>query len=315
MRVLKWLFHPVNLVIIVVLVALYLNRQTLFPELAESPQVKQLTGKVDSLIEKLDGITDPQYADETVEQAKVDETAEQAETGETTEQVELGESQDQAEVAEAVEQTAEDDQAEPSTEVQAAADDLPEMYPLDESAPEESESVGSVSSISTSESGEGLSEGDVVTSDSGETQKPAEPAGEQPMAEEPVDLVETPPTAPNNPAEQVDKIEQSLVAWRAARSAAWAGDFELAVKQYRTLIEQQPDNYDAYGEMGNVLLRSGDKDAAVDAYAEAALLLAKSKYPQVAWRVLEIVSQLDRERADTLYQKIRDEQLSAAQAK
>jgi hypothetical protein len=62
-----------------------------------------------------------------------------------------------------------------------------------------------------------------------------------------------------------------------------------------------------------VLLRKGDTGAAAEAYYQAALLLTESDYPQVAWRVLDIVSRLDQEKANELYQAIRQQQISSAQ--
>ena len=54
MRVLKWLFQPVYLLLIIVIVALYVNREAIFSdEVAESLEAEALVGKVDALVERL----------------------------------------------------------------------------------------------------------------------------------------------------------------------------------------------------------------------------------------------------------------------
>jgi Flp pilus assembly protein TadD len=98
--------------------------------------------------------------------------------------------------------------------------------------------------------------------------------------------------------------QATLTLWQTARRAAWDGNSDAAVENYRALIKLQPDNYDAYGEMGNVLLQQGNSEDAVEAYSQATLLLAKSGFPQAAWHVMNIVAKMDQERADKLHQTL-----------
>jgi tetratricopeptide (TPR) repeat protein len=107
--------------------------------------------------------------------------------------------------------------------------------------------------------------------------------------------------------------KKALSVWQTARRAAWDGNSDAAVANYRALIKLQPSNYDAYGEMGNVLLQQGDKQGAVDAFSQAALLLGKSGYPQAAWHVMNIVSQLDQAKAEQLHQTLYGQPLPVSQ--
>ncbi len=92
--------------------------------------------------------------------------------------------------------------------------------------------------------------------------------------------------------------------WRQARLAAWQGELELAVKRYRELAEQAPQSIDAYGEMGNVLMRMGDWSSAADAYQRAALRAAGSGELRTAWYLHSVVAGLDPQRAAELRKEI-----------
>lgn len=283
MRVLKWLFHPVNLLIVIVLVALYINRQTLFPELSESPEVKQLVSRFDSVIETLDqGVS--QLSGEASAVVPEDDT-DAADSGETGIPVNVAEppQEQAAPVAMADESTAQSS---------GRYDDLPEMRAVEpDSMAEQSRPLPQSSPDTTDALAPETASADVSS-------QAARVDGNAKSA-----VAETGAVGEESP----------LVIWQAARLAAWNGEAESAIESYRALIALQPANYDAYGEMGNVLLRKGDTEAAAEAYYQAALLLTKSDYPQVAWRVLDIVSRLDQEKASELYQAIRQQQISSAQ--
>lgn len=119
------------------------------------------------------------------------------------------------------------------------------------------------------------------------------------------------------PAEESSAPEQAPVAAEPlqnedpqvllgmSRQAAWVGDFEGAAEHYRALLRLQPENYDAHGELGNVLLQMGDRTGAVEAYSEAARLLLGAGYPQAAWQVMMLVSQLDPRKGYALDQRLR----------
>lgn len=100
--------------------------------------------------------------------------------------------------------------------------------------------------------------------------------------------------------------EQILNTWKQARTAAWYGDYARAIEYYQTVITLQPDNFDAYGEMGNVMLYSGDREGAVAAYYQAALLLDETPYRHLAWYLLQVIAGLDPQSADKLYRHLLD---------
>lgn len=105
-------------------------------------------------------------------------------------------------------------------------------------------------------------------------------------------------------AEAAPADKELLSLWMEARHAAWSGRPNKAVAHYRELIAVQPDNYDAHGELGNVLLQLGDTAGAVEAYARSSLLLSRFGHQQAAWYLLGVVSRLDREKAQSLYQEL-----------
>ena len=70
---------------------------------------------------------------------------------------------------------------------------------------------------------------------------------------------------------------------------------------YRTLIAIQPGNYDAYGEMGNVLLAQSKVAAAVEAYVSAAKLIYQSGNIEMARRLASVVMQLDEGQGRALF--------------
>jgi tetratricopeptide (TPR) repeat protein len=95
--------------------------------------------------------------------------------------------------------------------------------------------------------------------------------------------------------------------WYQARFAAWNGDAPQAIGRYREIIALQPGNPDAYGEMGNVMLRLGDREGAAEAYYQAAQRLAKAGNPMMAWQLLDVIAGLSPARADQLYRELRQQ--------
>ena len=263
MRILKWLFHPINLFIIVILVAVYINRHTLFPELSESPEVKQITDRVDSVIDSMNASISTLGVPESKDESEVASLQTTSSVPQASADADSG-----AVVT--------------SSDRQAVADDMPNAPVVIPPSPVQPES----NSVQTDETANTASANDTAT-------------GAAP--------VHAPDISTDN-----QTGADPLVVWDAARRAAWEGKYDVAVGKYRELIGLQPGNFDAYGEMGNVLLRQGDMEAAVDAYYQAAMLLSQSRYPQVAWRVLDIVARLDQKKGQQLYEAMRQQQLGAS---
>ena len=124
-----------------------------------------------------------------------------------------------------------------------------------------------------------------------------------------VEVSESQREAATGPSKSPDHNPQVL--WYQARSLAWDGEWEASVATYQKLLSVAPENFDAHGEMGNVYLLMGDVDAAVRAYTQAALVMSRAGYPQVAWNVLGVVSRLDQQQGEALYHALREQQLSA----
>ena len=86
----------------------------------------------------------------------------------------------------------------------------------------------------------------------------------------------------------------------AAREAFWRNDFAAAERHYRSVIEQQPDNPDVYGELGNLHYQQGQWQQAAEAYFQAAQRLLDRGDRMPAQHLLRILRNLDPERAREL---------------
>jgi tetratricopeptide (TPR) repeat protein len=96
----------------------------------------------------------------------------------------------------------------------------------------------------------------------------------------------------------------AVASLATARQAFWQQDLDGAIKAYRAAIAADPENPDAYGELGNIYLGQGERDAASQAYLEAGLRLIEQGRPERAVRLLRVISGLDRDRARTLAQAL-----------
>ena len=93
--------------------------------------------------------------------------------------------------------------------------------------------------------------------------------------------------------------------WISAREEYHRGNVELSIRNYKEVIANSMDNYDAYGEMGNVYLSQGNRREAANAYFEAAAILVKLGEIQRASSLLPMLGRLDRAKAEELNQLIR----------
>ena len=107
------------------------------------------------------------------------------------------------------------------------------------------------------------------------------------------------------PTEEIsDPQLDPLTLWQAARRAAWESDLKRSSTLYWQLIGLQPENPDAYGELGNVFVQQGDWEAAVDVYYQAAELLADRGEMMMAWRLQRIIRGFDHHRAEALHEHL-----------
>ncbi len=311
MRLLKWLFQPAYLVLIIVLVALYVNREAVFPEdVAESLEAEALTARVDSLVERFRA--DSEVAVAPLQQDEVESVSLSEDTA-----VSPAEDAVVSPVEDALVSPAEDAVASP-TEVAVAS--MPASSesgdpqqpgsvagqataePTDELAEESQPMAQSMAEAepvieTVNDEAPGHTEQATAQSDSSVIDEAV--AVEQPVAQSSVaaDTLVSPEPASSEPA----GAPSPLAVWRAARSAVWQGDLNSAVMQYRQLIAVQPDNYDAYGEMGNVLLAQANVAAAVEAYVAAARLIRQSGNTEMAYRLAAVVGRLDPQQGRALH--------------
>jgi tetratricopeptide (TPR) repeat protein len=92
--------------------------------------------------------------------------------------------------------------------------------------------------------------------------------------------------------------------WISAREEYHRGNIEGSISNYQQVIANSTDNYDAYGELGNVYLSRGKYREAADAYFEAASILVKQGKTGRARSLLPMLARLDRKKADELHQLI-----------
>lgn len=118
------------------------------------------------------------------------------------------------------------------------------------------------------------------------------PAPQQPAAEIP---------GPGEPAPAPETKPASL---ETARQAAWEGQWDKAEAAYRQLQQEQPDNFNVHGELGNLYFMQRKGKEAAEAYYQAATLLAAQGYRRDAIRLMQVVQRLDRELGIKLQQEL-----------
>jgi tetratricopeptide (TPR) repeat protein len=112
-------------------------------------------------------------------------------------------------------------------------------------------------------------------------------------------MTEEPVTAAEDPA------SKSRELWISAREEYHRGNIEASIRSYEEVIASSTNNYDAYGELGNVYLSRGNRKEAANAYYEAAAILVKMGEIRRARSLLPMLGRLDRAKAEELNQLIR----------
>lgn len=92
--------------------------------------------------------------------------------------------------------------------------------------------------------------------------------------------------------------------WIGAREAYHRGDIAQSIANYQQIITSTSDNYDAFGELGNVYLSRGLHREAAGAYYQAAEILVKQGQLARARSLLPVLQRLDRAKAEELNQLI-----------
>lgn len=270
MRVLKWFFHPVYLLVIIVAVALYINREVLISELSQSDEAVALLKKMDGVIASLQNSVAPSDKSDAM---RTDRLQGQTKPVQIAPQPPVPQNAANAEAASV-------EESEP------AADDEPDAPAFVAPSVAEPHMVGNMVA------------GAVPSVPAMTEEFPASPVANPPEGEAVAAGEETASTIRGVTSEQI------LRTWQQARIAAWQGDLASAIEHYQTVVTLQPDHFDAYGEMGNVMLRSGDREGAAEAYYQAAQRINKTPYRMVSWNLLNVIARLAPQKAELLYQEL-----------
>lgn len=86
-------------------------------------------------------------------------------------------------------------------------------------------------------------------------------------------------------------------SWIIARKSFYQRKYELSEKSYRDVINNTTDNYDAYGELGNVYFNQGKNTEAAAAYFEAASILVRKGQLSRAKSLMGLLRHLDDSKA------------------
>jgi hypothetical protein len=111
----------------------------------------------------------------------------------------------------------------------------------------------------------------------------------------------TPSTGGSAAVAETPKISTREL-WVSAREEYHRGNLDESIRNYQQVIANSTDNYDAYGEMGNVYLRKGNPGEAASAYFEAASILVKMGQLRRASSLIPMLERLDRAKAEELNQ-------------
>ncbi len=122
------------------------------------------------------------------------------------------------------------------------------------------------------------------------------------VAREPAPMVAE--SLPSRPTVSPPVIEQSELLYKA-RKAYWSKDYEMAIFHYQRLIEEDGDNPDYIGELGNIYYSLNDFENAAQQFHQAAIILiARGKRDQAAM-LLSPVTAMNRDLGDQLRQRLR----------
>lgn len=239
MKLLKWLTHPIYLLVIIIAIAIYLNRDALFEDNASS-------------------------AKKRTESVKTAQVATESEA--------------------------------PDSEMNTAVNEIPSVPGSDAEATKdkaESDTSGETAAPKSAQTAEAVTKTETekqATSKAATATANADEAGAQASASASSDS-------------GIDERAVLYHNWRQARVAVWQGRLEKAEALYLE-VAKQAESVDAWGELGNLYLRTGKVDKAADAFAKGALQAKQGGNLQAAWYLHSVVANLDVEKAASLRQKL-----------
>ena len=88
--------------------------------------------------------------------------------------------------------------------------------------------------------------------------------------------------------------------WVTARKAFYQRDYDKSIQSYKDVIASTEDNFDAYGELGNVYFNQGKNKEAAAAYFEAAAILIRKGQVNRARSLSGLLNHLDKAKAEEL---------------
>lgn len=137
------------------------------------------------------------------------------------------------------------------------------------------------------------------------TQLPPQAMMQPPPARQAPQQAREPVSRPADPAATADKpASTTRDLWISAREEFHSGNIDASIRNYQEVIANSNDNYDAYGELGNVYLSRGKYREAASAYFEAAAILVRQGEAHRARSLLPMLGRLDRSKAEELNQLI-----------
>jgi len=98
-------------------------------------------------------------------------------------------------------------------------------------------------------------------------------------------------------------------SWVTARKSFYQRRYKLSEQSYQEVIKNTTDNFDAYGELGNVYFNQGKNAEAASAYFEAASILVRKGQVRRAKSLMGLLRHLDDSKAVEL-QKLIDAAVS-----
>ena len=120
----------------------------------------------------------------------------------------------------------------------------------------------------------------------------------------PVTGAARPMSVPGDDLSSAEPVSSPRELWISAREEYHRGNIDVSIRNYKEVIASSSDNYDAYGELGNVYLSRGSHREAAEAYFEAASILVKLGHVGRARSLLPMLGRLDRAKAEELNQLI-----------
>ncbi len=110
----------------------------------------------------------------------------------------------------------------------------------------------------------------------------------------------------------IDETQQGDIirtSWIVARESFYQRKYELSEQNYQKIIDSTEDNFDAYGELGNVYFNQGKNEQAASAYFQAAAILVRKGQVNRALSLMGLLRHLDKSKANEL-QKLIDSNVS-----